>query len=243
MLFSARHSLRRLSSGRARRAASLARRSRHQPLSGRLIPAPRLPRARSSRPRESAGGRGTVAAAPALSPRRRTLGRETRHGNLLAEFQLDLLLQVAGGRYAPTGWLGGSSRDRPNSFSRKVPAGSRACRRRDPARSARPNPQSPAPRCRPRPHVALRLYRTRLKADGLLAIRTYSWKPRTEPIVRRLRAGGNWIRTSGSARDSVWFSWSRCLSFALSRRPDRHRRVTEHGDSATLKIDGLHEGT
>jgi hypothetical protein len=24
---------------------------------------------------------------------------------------------VAGGRYAPTGWLGGSSRDRPNSFS------------------------------------------------------------------------------------------------------------------------------
>jgi len=28
------------------------------------------------------------------------------------------------------------------------------------------------PRCQPRPHVALRLYGTRLKADGLLAIRT-----------------------------------------------------------------------
>jgi hypothetical protein len=36
---------------------------------------------------------------------------------LLAEFQLDFLLQVAGGRCAPTGWLDGSSRDRPNSFS------------------------------------------------------------------------------------------------------------------------------
>ena len=30
-------------------------------------------------------------------------------------FQLNCL------RYAPTGWLGGSSRDRPNSFPRKVP--------------------------------------------------------------------------------------------------------------------------
>jgi hypothetical protein len=39
----------------------------------------------------------------------------------LVEFQLDFLLQVAGRRYAPTGWLRGSSRDRPNSFSRKVP--------------------------------------------------------------------------------------------------------------------------
>ena len=38
-----------------------------------------------------------------------------------ATFQLDFLLQVAGRRYAPTGWLGGSSRDRPDSFSRKVP--------------------------------------------------------------------------------------------------------------------------
>jgi hypothetical protein len=61
------------------------------------------------------------------------------------------------------------------------------------------------PGCRPWSHVALRLYRTRLKADGLLAIRTYSWKPRTEPIVRRLRAGGKWIRTFGSARDRLRF--------------------------------------
>src|SRR6266446_261701 len=52
---------------------------------------------------------------------RQTLREKADHGNLLAEFQLDFLLQVAGGRYAPTGWLGGSSRDRPNSFSRKVP--------------------------------------------------------------------------------------------------------------------------
>src|SRR6516162_495141 len=43
---------------------------------------------------------------------------------------------------------------------------------------------------------ALRLYGTRLKADGLLAIRT-CWKPRTDPIVRRLRARGSRIRTSG----------------------------------------------
>jgi hypothetical protein len=55
------------------------------------------------------------------------------------------------------------------------------------------------PRCRPRPHVALRLYGTRLKADGLLAIRTSSWKPRTERIGRRLCAGGKWIRTFSPA--------------------------------------------
>ena len=39
--------------------------------------------------------------------------------------------------------------------------------------------------CRPRPHAALRLYGTRLKVDGLLAIRTQSWKPRPELIVRQ----------------------------------------------------------
>jgi hypothetical protein len=51
----------------------------------------------------------------------------------------------------------------------------------------------------------------------------------TAPPESRVRtglpAGGNWIRTSGSARDSVRFSWSRCLPSALSRRPDRHGRV------------------
>ena len=47
-----------------------------------------------------------------------------------------------------------------------------------------------------------------------------------------LSAGGNWIRTSGSARDSVRFSWSRCLASASSRRPDRHRRVAEHGEQS-----------
>ena len=46
-----------------------------------------------------------------------------------------------------------------------------------------------------------RLYGARLKADGLLAIRTESWKSRTQPIVRRLRAGGRRIRTLGPSSD------------------------------------------
>jgi hypothetical protein len=40
-------------------------------------------------------------------------------------------------------------------------------------------------------------------------------------VRTRLSAGGNWIRTSGSARDSVRFSWSRCLASASSRRPPK----------------------
>jgi hypothetical protein len=45
--------------------------------------------------------------------------------------------------------------------------------------------------------------RDQAKGRRLLAIRTYSWKPRTEPIVRRLRAGGRWIRTIGPAKEKL----------------------------------------
>jgi len=55
-------------------------------------------------------------------------------GGGVAEFHLECLLLPAGWRCAPAGWLGGSSRDWPNSFSRK--GGSRACRRRAPGRRA-----------------------------------------------------------------------------------------------------------
>jgi hypothetical protein len=56
-------------------------------------------------------------------------------------------------------------------------------------------------------------------------------------VRNRLSAGGSWIQTSGSARDSVWFSWSRCLSSISSRRPDRHRRVTEFGSNRCHHFD------
>src|SRR6202035_5097966 len=46
-------------------------------------------------------------------------------------------------------------------------------------------------------------------------------RPPPIPEFVRLSAGGNWIRTSGSARDSVRFSWSRCLASASSRRPPK----------------------
>ena len=48
-------------------------------------------------------------------------------------------------------------------------------------------------------HVALRLYWTRLKADGCWRSEPKVGSPRTEPIVRRLRAGGGWIRNFSSA--------------------------------------------
>jgi hypothetical protein len=55
--------------------------------------------------------------------------------------------------------------------------------------------------------------RTPSRKAGVLDLR--------KPMRERdgLSAGGNWIRTSGSARDSVRFSWSRCLASASSRRP------------------------
>jgi len=39
------------------------------------------------------------------------------------------------------------------------------------------------PRCRPRPHGARRLYGTRLKANGLLAIRTLSAVPEEDQLT------------------------------------------------------------